>query len=348
MKKIRNKILFCVVILIVCLGVSVRADDIDQSNSFSISPLNPDTNQPQSSYYNLKVKPSEKKTIKVRIFNSGEDDIEVNVEANNASTNDNGVISYTNVSDKDPSLKIPFSNIATLKQKRVKVPKNSSTDVEIVIQMPKEKYEGIILGGIRVSGVPQEKESSKNKPAVKANIAYSVAVLLAEDDKKIDPRMGLLGVEKVNKNYRNYINAKLQNAAPRLIKELKVHARIYKKESTQLLYESQKSDMQMAPNSQFKFGVSLENTPIQPGEYVMEVTGEADGTPFSFKEDFKVTKEEAKSLNKNAIYVRETSTDNTWLYLIIGPLGFILVCIICYLLYRNKKIRKKGQDNEDK
>lgn len=348
MKKFRRTILICFSILIICFGGAVKAEHTEQSNSFSISPLNPDTNEPQSGYYNLKVKPSEKKKIKVRIFNSAKEEIEVNVEANDATTNDNGVISYSNEGEIDSTLKIPFSSIATLQQKRVKVPKEGSVDVEIGIEMPKEEYEGEILGGIRVSGVSKSKEATKDTPAVKANIAYSVAVLLTEKTDTMEPIMNLLDVKKENKNYRNYINAQLQNSAPRVIKDLEVHAKVYAKDSSDILYEAKKSGMQMAPNSNFKFGVNLENSVVKAGNYTMEISGKADGLPFSFKQDFNISKEEAKSLNENTVYVTGNSPDNTWVYIIAGALGTTLVLIVCYLAYKKTKSQKVGNSNESK
>lgn len=324
----------------ICFGASIKAEHMEQSNSFSISPLNPETNEPQSSYYNLNVRPSEKKTIKVRIFNSGSEDIEVNVEANDATTNDNGVISYSNEGEKDSTLKIPFSSIATLQEKRVKVPKEGSVDVEIAIEMPKEDYKGEILGGIRVSGASQTKKKTKVTPAVRANIAYSVAVLLTEKSEKLDPIINLLDITKENKNYRNYINAQLQNSAAKVVKELEAHAKIYKKGSSEILYEAKKSEMQMAPNSHFKFGINLENSAVKAGNYTMEISGKADGNPFSFKNDFSISKEEAKQWNENTVYVTGDKQNNMLLYALLGLLVITLVFVVCYLLYKKTKSQK--------
>lgn len=327
---------------LVVLGVriSVQADSGTSSNSFSISPLNPSTGQPQSTYYDLTVKPSEETEIKVRIFNSSNQDIKVNVNANDAATNSNGVISYNGEEKKDASLKVPFSTIARLEQKQFTIPKNGSLDVPIHIKVPDQKFSGVILGGIRVTGISSQSKDA-NTPAVKANVAYSVAVVLREDSQTIAPSMHLLGVIKEVRNYRNYISANLQNSAPRLIKKLEANARVYKQGTTKLLYQAQKSGMEMAPNSNFNFGISLENHSLKPGKYTMKISGKADGIPYSFEKDFTITGREAKTNNENAVYASDDQ-ENTPLILIAVGAGILLVLIllVCLILLRRKKFNK--------
>lgn len=324
-------------------GTVFAASDTS-TNSFSISPLNPDTNQPQSTYYNLKVEPKQQKEIKVRIFNSSNKDVKVNVALNNATTNNNGVVSYSGDGKKDSSLKIPFTSIASIKESVITIPKSGSIDVPIQLRMPDQEYNGVILGGIRVTSADKSEGDSKNTPAVKANIAYSVAVLLKEKEDVIDPSMHLISVAKETRDYRNYISAELQNSAPRLIKKLEANAKVYKENSKTLLYQAEKSDMQMAPNSRFNFGISLEDTPIKAGKYTMEISGKADGKSFSFKKNFKVTSTEAKQLNKNAVYVTEDNSGQLWLYFILGAI--VVVIILLSLAYIYKQKNKKESRNK--
>ena len=341
-----NKIFLFLSLLLLVLGLhfNVKADSGTPNNSsFSISPLNPNTGQPQSTYYDLVVKPNEEKEIKVRVFNSSNQDIKVNVNANDAATNSNGVISYTGEEKQDASLKVPFSTIANLEQKQVTVPKNGSLDVPIHIKVPAQKFSGMILGGIRVTGVSSQSKES-NAPAVKANIAYSVAVVLKEDSQTVAPSMHLLEVKKEVRNYRNYISANLQNSAPRLIKKLEANASVYKQGSTKLLYQAKKSEMEMAPNSNFNFGISLENHSIKPGKYTMKISGKADGTPYSFEKDFTVTAKEAKTNNENAVYASEEQSNTPLTFIVIG-MGILLVLVLLGYFFI---LRKRKSDKEER
>ncbi|EJF48101.1 cell surface protein, partial [Enterococcus sp. C1] len=105
---------------------------------------------------------------------------------------------------------------------------------------------------------------------------YTIGVVLKENTKKVSPEMNLLGVKVEQRNSRNYISSNLQNRAPRIIKDLKVEQKIYKKGTDTLVYESSNSNMRMAPNSNFFYGVNLEDKPLKAGEYTLNVSGTAD------------------------------------------------------------------------
>lgn len=315
------------------------------SNNFSVSPLNPVTGQPQSTYYDLTVKPNEEKDIKVRIFNSSNSEIKVNVNANDASTNSNGVISYTGEEEKDSSLTIPFSTVASLEKSQVTIPKNSSTDVTIHLKIPNQEFSGIILGGIRVTGAPNQTKT-KETPAVRANVAYSVAVVLKENQQLVDPSIHLLGVKKETRDYRNYISAELQNSAPRLVKKFETQASVYRKGSSQVLYQAKKSEMEVAPNSKFNFGISLENHSFKPGTYTMKVSGNADGKKYSFVKDFKITSKEAKTYNENSVYTDDSNSSSLILIILISVISFLSLLLLGYLILSHKKVRKVNRENE--
>ncbi len=331
---------FLLLAAVVCVKISpVFAEVSTSENTFSISPLNPETNEPQSTYYNLKMTPNQVKEIKVRLFNSSDKDIKVKVTLNNAATNGNGVISYAGTEDEDSSLKVPLTSLAKLKDPIVNIPKMGHYDESITIRMPQNSFHGEVLGGIRVTSLSESKIQTKEKPAVKANIAYSVAVLIREEDEKPEASMHLLDVIKENRDYRNCISAKLQNSAPRLVKKLEVNSKIYRENSNKLLYQASRSEMQMAPNSHFNFSTSLENTSIKAGKYTMRVSGKADGKPFSFTRNFSVTASEAKQLNKNAVYVKDEEGGGiSLIYMLIGII--VLLSLILIYLYK-KKINRK-------
>lgn len=317
----------------------------ESQNGFSISPINPTTGEPQSTYYDLTVVPRQKQTLKVRLFNSQNEDMTVKVQANEAGTNNNGVITYAGQEKQDASLRVPFSRIAHFETEEVVIPKQSSKDVALQIEVPSEPFKGIILGGIRVTEVI--KNASKAQAAsVKANVAYSVAVVLREQEETMDPSMHLLGVGQEVRNYRNYLSAELQNSAPRLIKKLETKASVYKKGSNKLLYEAEKTSMEMAPNSKFKFGINLEQRPVKAGKYVMKVSGKADGKPYQFEQEFEITEQEAKALEKNRLYVSDDQSNNNWIWVLVACLVLLLLLGIgCFMIgYEKRKARQKGED----
>lgn len=342
-----NKVLYLFLILLSLFFSTsfVQAEGVEKEKAFSISPLNPETNEPQSSYYDLTVSPNEKKELKIRIFNSASEDMHVNVTANDGTTNDNGITSYLGNQKRDSSLKVAFSEITKVENNLISVPKNGSIDVGVTINVPEKAFEGVILGGIRVTSAENTQEKKEEETQVKNNIAYTVGVLLKENDLTIDPKMTLIGVKTEQRNYRNYISANLQNASPRVIKKLEATAEVTKKDESTILYRASNSDMRMAPNSNFNFGISLEDQPFKSGNYTMKVSGMADGKKFTFEKDFKIDSEEAKSWNENAVYVKDQPIDYTWVYMSVGLLVVICILVSSYFILRKKGEQKSNEKN---
>lgn len=307
----------------------------DTSKSFSVTPLDPDTKQTQSSYYDLKVAPNDHKVLPIRIFNGAEQEIKVKININNGTTNNNGITDYSGTIKKNATLKVGFSDIATVDNEEVTIPAKSAVDIPVTVTMPEVQYDGQILGGIRVTSA-EEKEKPKTS-GIASNIAYTVGVVLRETDAKVVPDMSLLAAKIEQRNSQNFISATLQNGAPVIIKKLEAKASVTKAGSKQVLYEAENSSMRMAPNSQFNYGINLVNAAFKSGKYTMTLTGKADGKAFSFTKNFTIKSKEAKEFNKNSVYVTDKPKDNTYLFIIIATLVLIIIAAIIWYIKKNKQ-----------
>ncbi|MGX7049303.1 DUF916 and DUF3324 domain-containing protein [Pseudolactococcus piscium] len=329
----KNKFYIVLASFIVLLtAVSVSADT---SKSFSVTPLDPETKQTQSSYYDLKVAPNEHKVLPIRIFNGADQAVKLKLKLNNGATNDNGITDYSGNSNKNTTLKVGFSDIATVESEDVTIPAKSAIDVPVTVIMPEKQYDGQILGGIRVTSA--ETKAKPKTSGVESNIAYTVGVVLRETEAEIVPDMSLLDAKIEQRNSQNVISATLQNGAPVIIKKLEAKASVTKAGSKKVLYEAENSNMRMAPNSQFNYGINLVNNSFKSGKYIMTVTGKADGKAFSFTKKFTIKAKEAKEFNKNSVYVTDKSTNNTYLFLIIAALVLIIFAFIIWYIKKNKK-----------
>lgn len=321
--------------LVLSLIVSPTAR-AEEGGSFSVTPLNPETGEAQSSYYDLMVEPEQNIQLQVEIVNSSSEEKTIQVEANNATTNENGISSYLKEEERDDSLKVAFEDVAQVKEEQVTVTANGTANAVIDLKIPKEAFPGEILGGLRFTEVKPEEDKKEQKAAITNNIAYTIGVLLRESEEKVAPEMAMNDVVTEQRNYRNYISANLQNKAPCMIKELSAHAQVFEKGTDELLYEASNDAMRMAPNSNFNFGISLEDQKFVPGDYTMEVTGAADGTPFEFSKDFTISAEEAKEYNKNAVFAQENTSISPWIY-IVGVCGLITIGLLLFLLIKKRR-----------
>ncbi|WP_242366053.1 DUF916 and DUF3324 domain-containing protein [Enterococcus faecalis] len=340
MGRILTKLLF---FLSITLLILVGANDSfaqEKNNQFSITPLNPENDQPQSSYYDLKMAPQEKKELKLRISNKNEAPLKVKIELNNGTTNDNGITSYLNKDSRDSTLKIAFEDIANIENSIVVVPSNGTKDVLVTLTLPDQKFLGVILGGIRFTQLDSE-NSKRSSASVIAKSAYTVGVVVRENEKEIEPNIKLNDVIATQRNYRNYITANLQNTEPRILKTLKVKAEVYKADKNKLMYKSEQDGMRMAPNSNFNFGVNLNDQKLMFGKYLLKLVVEADGKKFLFEKSFTISKKEAFRLNKNAVLVKSDNL-NIYFFISVFFILFVVSLFMVCLLYK-KKLLKGGK-----
>lgn len=334
-KKNRNNFIVGISIMIsIIFFLTVKNNVVyaDESSSieFSVEALDENGQSNERGFYDFVGKPGEREIGHLRIYNSSNKEMQINIEANSAYTNINGIPSYSHTDDKDDSLIYSFNSLVELNETKIILPPNSSQEIKIPIKYPKESWNGQILGGLRIT---QEK-TLDSKQTISNEIAYTIGVLLTEKGKILpENNMKLNNVQAGQRNYRNYIEANLQNTESVIIHELFIEAKIYSSITGKIVYEYSAQDMRMAPNSNFDLGIPTGDVAIQPGEYKLELTAVADDKEYHFEKTFRIERSEADSLNSSAVNV-EKNTDNRYIMMTV----FILIIGICgtILVYRFK------------
>ncbi|GAA2877770.1 cell surface protein [Enterococcus casseliflavus] len=320
-----------ITILLNCLTKvnTVYADSSD-SIEFSVEALDENGQSNERGFYHFVGEPGKQEMGHLRIYNSSNQEMRINIEANSAYTNINGIPSYSHNEVIDNTLKHPFHSLVNLNEKKVVLPPNSSQEIKIPINYPNESWDGQILGGIRVT---QEKTSDTNQ-TISNEIAYTIGVLLTQKGKNIpENNLELNEVQAAQRNYRNYIEANMQNTEAVIINELSVEAKIYSVNKEEAVYEYSAQDMRMAPNSNFDLGIPTGDVSIQPGEYRLELTAIADDKEYHFEKKFEIERSKANSLNSSAVNVEE-NTNNKYVFMVVLVLIVVVGGII--LFYRTK------------
>lgn len=358
-KKNRLFILSLISILFTWFGTgAVEASTL----KFYVEPQIPENQiNKEASYFDLAMKPGEEQIIKTTLINDTEQEVVVEVGKSMATTNLNGVVEYSkNEIKKDESLKYDFSDLV-VGEDEVTIPAQSEVDYELTIQMPKESYQGIIAGGLTFIEKEKEqadKEEEENSLAIENRFALVIAVLLHEGDvDSIEKNILLTDVGAAQVNLRNVIEANLQNPEAIYINNLAVDARVYPKGSKEVLYEAKTLDMQMAPNTNFSYPISLNGEEIEAGEYILDmvVYGDQDEAgkyvlenndseekrfeqQWKFSKEFTVTAKEAKELNANDVTIE--NSNRNWIYYAVGGL-LLLVVVLLFIIFRNKRQQQR-------
>ncbi|RJZ17285.1 hypothetical protein DYZ49_00462 [Listeria monocytogenes] len=244
----------------------------------------------------------------------------------------------------DKTLKYPFADIVKESVSEVTLKPNEIKIWTAAIQMPAENYDGIILGGLHFQEKKEEdkeKESSENDVQIKNEYAYVIGVKLTEKTTVVKPELELNQIKPATRNYRNVVEMNLQNTKATLVGGLAVDAKIYKKGSEKVLHESKRTDLSMAPNSNFNYSVDWENQELKPGKYKVHLVAKNKEDKWEWTKEFTISSDQAKKANKAALGLEK---DYTWMYIVGGVLLFILLIITTYFV--GKRAAKKKQENE--
>lgn len=133
--------------------------------------------------------------------------------------------------------------------------------------------------------------------------SYNIAVMIELGDEVSENELQLNDVRAAQRSSFNFIEANLQNTAERMISSLAMEATIYRLGEEAPLYISNRTGLKMAPNSNFNYGIDLQQTAIQPEEYTIQLIVEADDKTYEFERNFTITTEEAANLNESAVFV---------------------------------------------
>lgn len=331
MKRRIIKYIFFFAIMILYSPIAGHATEGDVG--FSVKAVIPDNQvNMDKSYFDLRMKPNQEQVIEVYIYNNSHEDITVKASINNATTNRNGIIVYEKDSSQDPSLKTPLSSIVTLTNDEIEIPANGSEVVTATIKMPVEEYDGIILGGLHFEKVNDEGDQAQGVQ-IQNQYAYVIGVQLSENDHEVEPLLHLRSIEPKLVNYRTAVVANIQNSQPLILNNLSVHGVVYKKGETDVLHETKKKNISMAPNSNMNFVIDWENQKLEEGAYLLKMKAQLGEHQWEWEEEFTIEKAE-ESLNEEAV---ELETDETQWYKVGIILLSIIILILLYVIIRLKR-----------
>ena len=337
-----GRILF--VILIGLIGsVNVYAEDNTGGVGYSVRAILPENQRDTGrSFFDLRMTPGQEQVIQVDISNESDEAATYDIQLNNAFTNNNVIIDYQKTEDPvDKTMAHPFDTIAST-QNQVELPPQSQSTIDITLKMPAEEFDGMVLGGIRISKVTDEETA---EDSVKVATAYVIGVLLTENDTEVKPDLKLKKVSGDLRGFKPQFVVNLQNPQAMNISNLTIDAKVYRANSDEVVREAKTEDHRVAPNTTFNYFIPTDGDPMYPGDYRLHMVAEdKSGNRWEFDEEFTVTDEDADRINNDAVGITVES-NNRWLFIILGILsGIILILIIYLIISRRKKNRKDEEE----
>lgn len=327
-------------------GIVTQASEIN----FSVKAILPENQRSKEiSYFDLRVVAGEVQTLSVELVNETEEDLTIYASANSAITNDNGVVDYSyQDTKKDPSASFTFSEIASI-PKEVVLPKQSKKIVEGVITIPKDPFDGYVLGGLYF----EQKEDGESKAkgqgalAVGNRFSYVVGVLLSETDKEVRPELALNEVKPTQINGNNALSMNIQNKKAAMIKKLQLDAKLYYESESKPRYENHQESLTMAPNTNFNYKIDLKEQPFVAGNYTVKIKANDGYRDWTWERTFEIEEKEAKKYNATAINLPPEQKNQFPWVLVVG-LGIAILALILGIIYYFKQKMKKEQKEQHK
>jgi preprotein translocase subunit SecG len=344
MKKYIKKL---VVVIALCflgilgLGELTQAEDkaTETKGGFYYEVEFPENQRNKEGYLDLLMKPSDEQKVTVRLFNTSKNDMTIDVKLNGAKTNANGVIEYgPNAIEDDKSLAYKFTDLVKTKDS-VKIPAGQSVNLELEITMPASSFDGTIAGGLwfQVKG----NDDTQVQGTIVNKFAYVVAILLRENETPVEPDLALNKVAAGLNNFRNTVFINFSNIKPEYLNDMTTDVKITKKDSEAVLYDTKKSSMRMAPNSQITFPVSMDGQTMEAGKFVAHIVVTSGKKQWKWEKEFTITKEEADKFNNQDVNLVQDRGFN-WKLILLIAIGAILVFVVIFILVTIA--RKKKQE----
>lgn len=334
------------------LGNAEQTADSTADNlpTFNYEVIKPE-NQVDSSvgYFDLHMEPGKKQTIQIKLSNPSSVEVTIEVGLNGAITNSKGVIEYgSDFYENDASLKFPFEDVVSGPEEVTLAPGEEKM-LDINIAMPETSFEGYISGGIQLTRKGQETESES---MVINKISYMIGLLLSEQSleeiESIPEELKFNKIYPENYNYRNAFIVNFSNVKPIYMDDISADVQIMKSGSEEVLYESKKTQMRMAPNTMLTFPISLNGEAMVAGEYRAKIAiTSVKGGKWTWDETFTITDEEAEKFNeKDLALVQDPGLNWQLIAMIAG--GVLGTLLIIFFIVRFMKSRKKGKKGNRK
>lgn len=344
-----------IVIFMAILGVVVFLNPIsglaESELRFHVQPQFPESQiAGNTSYFNLNLAEGTTEMLKVTVSNASAEEVELQITAHTAFTNVNGVVEYgKNPEQSDPSLSYELGELIETPDS-FSLKAGETKEVEVILNMPAEKFEGLLAGGLRIEEVPTEVEAEPKgtELSIKNTFSYIIGVVVSNDRSGVVPELDLVEVFADQLNYRNVFSATIQNLTPTFVNQLEVEAAIRAEGKEEILYQSETTKMQMAPNSHFNYPISLNGDSFQNGDYVATMTARSGEHEWTWEQKFTINQETARRLNREDVTI---DTSINWWMIVAGGLFVLLLLVTVYFLYKKKKSsqplkEKESTDNE--
>lgn len=319
--------------------VKVSAEEQDPLG-FSYENIHPKNQISDHDYFELKVKPGDKQTLVTKVTNQSKKTKTIQVTVSDATTSSTGVINYGASKEKLIGEEPMAITDMIEAPNQIKVKPGKTEEIKFKLTVPRKKFDGLVLGGIRLKEITKESnEPIKEGASLQNEYSYIYSISLKENDDKVKPEITSSGT-KYNQKAFTAIN----NVKPMIASKVKIETLLMGEDSDKVLDEFKVEDYRIAPNS--TLALPLEGTEeLGLGKYRTKTTVSIGDKKWDFESKFEVTKENKEK--KKDVLFEETPKEKTinWLVIILIVGSFIATTVGIFILINKGQKKKKDKTN---
>lgn len=335
LKKVQSIILFLMFMFIGTLDV--QAEEI--MGGYTIERI-PNVHQIDINlgYFYLCEQPGTQDQLGVKLINSSNQEKRLTIKVTNANTNVNGLLDYTGTIKDNKDLKLPLTSIVKSTQSEVKVPAKSEVKTSLTVTLPKEKFPGVVVGGIVVSEKAEKTpKDQKKEVSIENTYNYTLGVVLTNNAKTKMNQPISVTLEKVApilSNGRKIIQADILNPNPYVFSQAEVAGDITYLKDNKVVKSKKMENVSIAPYSSFPFQFDWNKEELKPGKYLFKGTVKTKEKTWKFEKEFEIKEDQAKKINKESVFKLQIPN---WLNISCILLLILSIVNIILLLIRRSK-----------
>lgn len=335
--KFLKQVKIAIVLILGSVGLLLTSHVVQaakQTGNFLIYPELPKDNLGgyQSGYYNLKNRPHQTQTVRVKLINLEAHDVKVTAKAADAVTTNQGHVDYSGTHQADPQwLKNPGSQYIKMPKSTVLKPHETKW-LTAQVKMPAQ------FSGRKASALVLSSQDSKanQKNGIRNRYVYAVGLTLNGRALK-NSQVQKLKVQKVKTriiDHKAAITTTIVNPDPQYLKHAHLKVELINQRWHFYRYRLDHKRVELAPSSKMAADLYLGGRRLVPGIYQLRMTVKAQQYQQTVTKTVKITKTAAYLINtQNAAWQKRKC------WLIAGGItsGLVIIGLVMIVIIRRRR-----------
>ena len=263
----RNMRILIAAMWLLLWAVPVHAHRASAGAEFSVRALLPEGQSNRDvAYFDLQTLPGDEHTLQVEVYNHGDEQITVDVRANEAISNAHGGIDYLVGSDEGGG----FGEMVFIDMPAIDIEPGESVLAQIQLKMPQEGFDGEVLGGLVFTKRLNQDDMGAAAMSIRHSYNYCIAVRLTQGELP-QPMFSLDEVKLAERAGFAALVLAVRNERALIVKDMELDIKVYDAAGVQRFHWTGEG-LSMAPNSLCPYTILMrEGMPLYEGLYAAKV-----------------------------------------------------------------------------